>query len=120
MAFEIKQGDRRPLFVVVLKDDFGEATESIVNLTTAGHASGTAFFNMRQVGGAVKISRGTATITNAAGGEVTYSWGTADTNTAGAFEAEVEIIWNDGKPETFPGGPGGGSYWDVTITDDIA
>lgn len=117
MAFEIKQGDRRPLFVVVLKDDIGEPSESIVNLTTAG----TAVFNMRAAdGGAVKVSRGAATITNAAGGEVTYAWGTADTNTAGEFEAEVEIIWNDGKPETFPGGPAGGSYWEVTITDDIA
>jgi hypothetical protein len=122
VAFEIKQGDRRPLFVVVLKDDFGEATESIVNLTTAGHASGTAFFNMRlaEAPQTVRVSRGTAVITNAAGGEVTYSWGTADTAVAGAYHAEVEIIWNDGKPETFPGGPGGGSYWDVTITDDIA
>jgi hypothetical protein len=124
VAFEIKQGDQRPLFVVVLKDDFGEVSESIVDLTTAGHASGTALFNMRGAGGAsgtaVKVSRGTATITNAAGGEVTYAWGTADTTLAGDFHAEIEIIWNDGKPETFPGGPGGGSYWDVTITDDIA
>lgn len=118
MAFEIKQGDRRPVFVVVLKDDFGEATESIVNLTTATSA----FFNMRATNaGAVKVNRGSATISNAAGGEVTYNWGTADTNTAGDFEAEVEIVWNDGKPETFPGGPSaGGSYFQITITDDIA
>jgi hypothetical protein len=117
VAFEIKQGDRRPLFVVVLKDDFGEPSESIVNLTTATSA----VFNMRAANaGAVKVNRGSATITNAAGGEVTYSWGTADTNTAGSFEAEVEITWNDGKPETFPGGPGGGNYWSITITDDIA
>jgi hypothetical protein len=117
VAFEIKQNDRRPLFVVVLKDDFGEATEAVVNLTTATSA----FFNMRLVGGAVKINRGSAAITNAAGGEVTYSWGTADTDTVGAYEAEVEIVWNDGKPETFPGGPSaGGSYFQITITDDIA
>jgi hypothetical protein len=116
IAFEIKQNDRRPLFVAVLKDDFGEVSESIVNLTTATSA----FFNMRLVGGAVKVNRGTATISDAAGGEVTYSWGTADTDTAGAYEAEVEIIWNDGKPETFPGGPAGGSYFEITVTDDIA
>lgn len=117
MAFEIKQNDRRPLFVVVLKDDFGEATEAVVNLTTATSA----VFNMRAAsGGATKITRGSASISNAAGGEVTYAWGTADTNTAGAYEGEVEIIWNDGKAETFPGGPGGGNYWEITITDDIA
>lgn len=113
MAFEIKQNDRRPLFVVVLKDDFGELTEAIVNLTTATSA----VFNMRAAnGGAVKITRGSAAITNAAGGEVTYTWGTADTNTVGTFEAELEILWNDGKAETFPND----SYWDVSIVDDIA
>ena len=51
-----------------------------------------------------------------ASGVVTYSWGTADLNTAGTYQAEVEIIWNDGKPETFPND----GYWDVTVTDDIA
>jgi hypothetical protein len=116
MAFELKQNDRRPVFVVILKDDFGEATEAVVNLTTATSA----FFNMRLVGGATKVSRGSATISNAAGGEVTYNWGTADTDTVGAYEAEVEIVWNDGKAETFPGGPAGGSYFQITITDDIA
>jgi hypothetical protein len=117
MAFEIKQNDTRPLFVVALKDDYGEESESAVNLTTAGSA----FFNMRAAnGGEVKVTRGSAAITNAAGGEVTYSWGTANTDTVGAYEAEVEIIWNDGKSETVPNGPAAGSYWDITVSDDIA
>lgn len=114
MAFKIKQNDRRPVFVVVLKDNFGEPGEAIVNLTAAG---GTAFFNMRAAsGGAVKISRGTALVTNAAGGEVTYSWISADTDTVGSYEAELEVQWNDGKVETFPND----GYWTVTIADDIA
>jgi hypothetical protein len=114
MAFSIKQNDTRPLFVVVLKDDFGEPGEAPVNLTTAG---GTAFFNMRAANaGAVKITRGTALVTNAAAGEVTYSWTATDTNTPGAFEAELEVQWTGGKVETFPND----GYWDVTVTDDIA
>jgi len=113
MAFKIKQGARRPVFVVVLKDDFGEPSESIVNLTTAS----TVVFNMRAAsGGAVKVNRGGAIISNAAGGEVTYNWSTADTDTAASYEAEVEVTWNDGKRETFPND----SYWMVEITDDIA
>lgn len=117
IPFELKQNDRRPVFVVVLKDDFGEPSEAIVNLTTATSA----VFNMRaENAGAVKINRGTAAITNAAGGEVTYNWVAGDTDTVGAFEAEVEILWNDGKAETFPGGPSAESYWEITITDDIA
>lgn len=75
---------------------------------------------MQQVApGTRQILRGSASITNAAGGEVTYQWGAADTDTSGDFNAEVEVIWNDGKPETFPGGPAGGSYWEVVITDDL-
>jgi hypothetical protein len=113
VAFTIKQTDRRPKFVVVLKDDFGEPTESIVNLTSATGA----VFNMRAAdGGAVKINRGSAAITNAAGGEITYSWGASDTNTAGSYEAEVEVAWNDGLAETFPSD----GYWEVVIVDDIA
>jgi hypothetical protein len=106
--------------VVSLADNIGEPDEEPVNLTTAG----TVVFNMRSSGGAVKVSRGTCSITDAANGEVTYAWGTADTNTAGAYEAEVEVLWNDAKPETFPGGPSGGdnstAYWSITIADDIA
>lgn len=117
MAFEIKQNDRRPLFVVVLVDDYGEATEAPVDLTTAGSA----YFNMRShTGGTVRVNRGSAQITNATAGEVTYAWGTTDTNVVGTYDAEMEIIWSDTKPETFPGGPSGGSYWSVIISDDIA
>jgi hypothetical protein len=113
MPFYLKQNDRRPLFVVVLKDNFGEPTEAIVNLTTATSA----VFNMRSATTpfAVKVNRGTATISNAAGGEVTYAWAAVDTADTGTFHAEVEILWNDGKAETFPNN----GYWDVTITDDI-
>lgn len=112
MSFTIKQNDRRPLFVVNLRDNVGEATEAAVNLTTAGSA----FFNMRDASsGTMKITRGSATISNAATGEVTYTWGTADTNTASDYEAEIEIIWNDGKPETFPND----SNWEVSVVDDI-
>lgn len=114
MAFTIKQGDRRPYFVVALKDDFGEATQAAVNLTTATSA----VFNMRLRAApqTVVVSRGSASITNAALGEVTYAWGTLDTNTVGNYDAEVEIVWSDGKAETFPSD----SYWAITIVDDLA
>lgn len=114
MPFFIKQGDRRPLFVVILKDDFGEPTEGIVNLSSATSA----VFNMRaSTGGqAVKVSRGTATISNPTAGEVTYPWASADTDTSGNYVAEVEVTWSDGKVETFPNN----GYFEITVTDDIA
>ncbi len=112
MAFNIKQFDTAPAFVVALKDNFGETNEAAVNLTTAGSA----LFNMRSSGGSVYVNRGSAAITSAATGQVTYSWGTADTRTAGDYSAEIEIVWANGTVETFPND----SYWDVTIVDDIA
>lgn len=113
MAFTLKQGDQRPLFVVVLKDNIGEDDEATVNLTTATSA----VFNMvDESGSPVKINRGSASITDAANGEVTYTWGTADTNTVGTYNAELEVTWNDGKPETFPND----SYWTVEVVDDLA
>lgn len=118
-AFEIKRGDLRPFFVTVLQDDLA-STPTIVNLTTATSVVFNMGTSVAGALGATKVSRGSATISNAAGGEVTYQWGTADTNAAGDFLAEVEVIWNDGKPETFPGGPTGGKYWAVTVTQDIA
>lgn len=113
MAFIIKQNDRRPLFVVALKDNLGEQDEAAVDLTTATSA----VFNMRaDGGGAVKVNRGSMAITTPASGVCTYSWGTADTNTVGTFEAEAEITWSDGKVETFPNS----DYWEVQVVDDIA
>jgi hypothetical protein len=78
-TFEIKTGDRRPLFVVNLKADFDEPDEATIDLSAASSA----VFNMRnhRTGTAI-IVRGAATISNAAQGEVTYNWGTADTATA--------------------------------------
>jgi hypothetical protein len=113
MAFTIKQNDRRPAFVVNLRDNFGEGDEAAVDLTDAD----TVAFSMRaKGGGAVKIGRADAVISDAATGEVTYEWDTLDTDTPGNFEAEVEVTWNDGKAETFPNK----GYWDIVITDDIA
>lgn len=107
MAFTIKQFDRRPLFVGVLTDENG-----VVNLTTAG----TVFFNMRTEAGSIKINRGTAAITSAAAGQVTYTWGTADLDTVNSYQAEFEVVWNDGKAETFPSD----GYISISVVDDIA
>lgn len=107
MAFTIKQFDTRPLFVGILNDEDG-----VVNLTTAGSV----VFNMRSTAGSLVINRGTAAITSAAQGQVTYTWGTGDLNTVGDYEGEFEVIWNDGKRETFPSG----GYIAISVIDDIA
>src|SRR5512142_3200877 len=112
MAFTIKQNDLRPYFVVALKDDYGEATEAAVDLSTAGSAT----FHMRATGGTVAKVSAAGTITNALGGEVTYQWAAGDLDTVGTYEAEMEVFWGDGKNETFPSD----GYWTIEVTDDIA
>ena len=68
--------------------------------------------------GSVAINRGSAAVTNAAGGEITFMWGTALIGMLpGAYLAEVEVVWPTSEPETFPSGT---NYWDVTVGDDIA
>ena len=117
--FFLTKGDRRPLFVVTLVDDYGEATEASVNLTTAGSA-GFSMFGPSP-GTALKITRGSAAVTSAAQGELTYSWTAGDVDTAGTFWADAKIYWADGRAETFPNskqsGDGGTKYWEIVIDE---
>jgi len=124
MPFYITKGDRRPLFVVNLVDDYNEPSESAVNLTTAGSAN----FSMRgpMVGGVAAgtvINRLAGSITNAVQGEFTYPWSASDTTTAGTFQADTKVYWNDGKPETFPNskvsGDDGTKFWTIIIEDGM-
>lgn len=110
--FEIKRGDRRPSFSVVLMDNFGLPNQAPVDLSAAGTVTFSMWDHRTH---AVKVNRGTATGAGVAGGTVTYAWGTADTTTSGLYDAEVEVLWNDGKAETFPSG----GYWLVLIPEDI-
>jgi hypothetical protein len=111
--FELKRGDRRSIFSVTLEDNFGQPSEAAVDLTSASSATFSMWDHRTHV---VKVNRGTAAISGTISpGQVTYSWGTADVSTAGLYDAEIEVLWNDGKAETFPSG----GYWTVLITEDI-
>jgi len=104
-TFYIKQGDTSPAIQYAL-------SPASVILTAA-----TVVFNMRAVGGTVKISREAATITTATGTPtVQYNWTADDTDTAGLFQAEFEVTYSDGTIETFPNA----SYIQVNITGEIA
>ncbi len=50
----------------------------------------------------VKIDRAACAIVDGALGVVQYDWQTADTDTAGVYEAEFEVTYSDGSIETFP------------------
>jgi len=58
----------------------------------------------------------TATVTNGAGGELTYSWSSGDTDTAGVYLAEFEVQIG-GRKLTFPNGT---QIMKVIVRADIA
>lgn len=89
--FYIGQGARRPTLVVNLLDANGP-----VNVTGK-----TVTFRMKLQDGTTAIS-GSATVSNGATGEVTYSWGASDTATPGTYIAEWSVTWDTGITQTFP------------------
>lgn len=75
-------------------------------------------FHMRLApGGAVKVNGGSmAIVGNAVNGRVKYNWLAANTDTAGTYEAEVQVTFSNGAIRTFPPD----SYISILIKDDIA
>lgn len=109
VEFAIKQNDTSPALEGILRDGFG----SPIDITGA-----TVVLNTRlQPGGAVKVNGGSmGAVGSAVNGRVKYSWLAADTDTAGTYEAEIQITFSNGKIRTIP--PDG--YFTVEVTDDIA
>lgn len=105
MAFEIKRNDRRPRWRVQLT-----ANTIPVNLTTA-----TAVTFTMKTGATTKVNKGAMTIVDATTGVVEYPWASGDTDTAGTYNAEVEVSWG-GEFQSFPSK----GYFTVTIEDDLA
>lgn len=107
--FEIKQNDTSPALEGILRDGFG----SPIDVTGA-----TVVLNTRlRPGGAVKVNGGSmGTVGSAVNGRVKYSWTASDTDTAGTYEAEIQITFSNGKIRTIP--PKG--YFIIDVTDDIA
>lgn len=113
--FEIKSNDLRPRYRVQLTsaDADNPRIQVPVDLTEATGA----FFNMRtaDVRPVIKISRQPMNFIDRATGIVEYMWDEGDTDTAGKFNAEVEISW-DGEPQTYPSY----GFFSILIYGDIA
>lgn len=106
--FYIKQGDTQPDLVAILKDADGDA----VDLSTATSVT----FHMRMKNETdVLINRATI-ISPTVTGQVTLVWLATETETAGDFEAEFEVLWNTGKISTFPNK----KHTSIQITEQIA
>ena len=107
MTIYIKQNDTSPAVSATLKDGDGAA----VDITGASVR-----FHMRKEGSSDATVDAAAIITDAAAGQVRYTWVADDTAIAGTFIAEFEVTYSNGAVETFPNY----GHLQVQIGDDIA
>ena len=102
-TFFIKRGDTSP------------AIRYLLDPATTVLSGATVRFQMRERGGAQVIDAPALVITATGQPTVQYNWLTADTVTAGQFEAEFRVVYTDGTIETFPNS----GYIAVRITEDV-
>lgn len=97
--FEIKRGDRLPIFDAVLRDADGNA----VALDPGDPGDEVRFILKR--GSTIYLDKpmDIAVDQDANKGRVTYVWGEGDTNTKGQYRGEIEVTFAaGGKKQTFP------------------
>jgi hypothetical protein len=113
MAFEIKRGDNRPIYMGVLMQNFGTPSQTPIDLTNAD----VVFFIMRlaSLGDVAPHVRAPVNIEDAPNGVVAYEWQPGNTDTPGVYNVEFEINWADGGIETVPND----SYVQITIVEDL-
>jgi len=92
-ALYVKEGDEGIPFVAILKDRAGV----VVDLTGAG-----VDFIMALPNTTPKVNAA-ATITDATGGEVSYTSLTGDLDTVGTYFVEWEVTFAGGEIQRFPG-----------------
>ncbi len=88
----LKQNDRRPAVTATFQD----ANNAAINLSGA-----TIVFQMASWDGVAKINAA-ASLISASTGQVEYQWLVSDSNQAGAYRAEFEATFADGRRLTAP------------------
>jgi len=101
----IKQGDTRNCIKATLRDKDGE----LVDLTDLQ-----VLFNMKKINGSTKTNT-YAHVEDAVNGEVWYVWNEGDTDVPGRYRGDFEVIYLDGKVETFPNN----GYINIKIIDNL-
>lgn len=112
-TFVITQGNRAPALVATLKDAAG----AVIDLTAATAVT----FTMRNSSdGTVKVNAAAGTFVGTrTSGQVSYAWGTTDTNTVGTYQAKFTVTWSDGTTTSFPTDTStANNYITVNVVDD--
>ena len=94
----LKENDLQPYYYAQVKD----ADEAVVDIDGA-----TIYCTMKSAAGTVKIDRQTTgiTISDGANGKFRYAWQSGDTDTAGKYFIEFEIVPASGGKFTVPAKP---------------
>lgn len=104
--YTIKRGDTWPPYSVTLKDENGPVPLYGATVT----------FIMKQVKGPVVVTAPVPeSAINIETSEVAYPWTEDDTAAPGIYRAEWEVIFGNGKKETFPSE----GWEEVRIYDDL-
>lgn len=103
--FYIGQGDTASTLLVTLRDANGNA----VNITGAS-----VHIDVTPIHGGTKVVDAAATIVNAAGGQVSYTFTAPQTATPGDYLATFTVTFGGGQVESFPNA----GYYLVTINPD--
>jgi len=92
--FFIKRNDRRETLERILKGSTG----AIVDISGAA----VKFIMRETLTGVIKINSVATIVGAGTDGHVRYSWAAGDTDTAGLYDAEWQVTFADGTPQTFP------------------
>jgi hypothetical protein len=93
-AFVIKRHARRPYIRLLVKDQYGDPFD----FTGAASVN----FYMYDALGVVKVSSTGTIETPVTTGVIRYAWGATDTNTAGEYRAEFDVVYTGGEKLTIP------------------
>ena len=98
-SITMKRNDTRPFLDVVLQDVDGTA----LDLQNGGVAASGITFTMKDLDNdVIKVNKQICEPIYQTTGMVRYSWDAADTNTAGTYVGEFNVLYNDGTNLTIP------------------
>lgn len=100
--FQIRAGDRLPVISATITD--GRPAPGFPNGAPIPLEGVVVRFLMRPLDHSTPILDGLAAVVDPLGGRVSYSWGPGDTATPGAYLAEWQITFSDGRRLTVPNG----------------
>jgi|SRR3990167_2311079 len=107
-TFYWKQNDTSPPLEVILRDGFGnpvDLTGATVKLYTRVKPAGTVKINGSAMGA----------VGNAVNGRQSYTPTAAQNDTAGTYEAEIQVTFGNGAVRSFPND----GYFTIKVVDDI-